>query len=132
MLMIIVIRLSLIAKEKSVELKLSNGLSTLHTNICSYTRSIALGMGPIQIWKTEIPQLFFQLLWCYCLFFLIFLMLLLTLNILYLLWMSLMLPSGISLWATNRCYIYWSSGKTLVGNCAKDWPNGVLFRDTCL
>ena len=48
-LMIKVIRPSLNTKEKSVELKLLNGLSTLHTNVCSRTRSIALGMETIQI-----------------------------------------------------------------------------------
>ena len=48
-LMIKVIRLSLNTKEKSVELKLFNGLSTLHTNVCSRTRSIVLGVETIQI-----------------------------------------------------------------------------------
>ena len=78
---------------------------------------------------------FFQLFWCCCCcccYDLTFLMFLLTLNILYLLRMSLMLPSGIFLWTTNQCFIYLSSGKTLVGNCANDWPYGVFFRDTCL
>ena len=71
---------------------------------------------------------FFQSFWCCCCcYFLIFLMLLLTLNILYLLRMSLMLPSGIFLWTTNQCFIYLSSGKTLVGNCANDWPYRVFF-----
>ena len=41
-LMIKVIRPSLNTKEKSKELKLFNGISTLHTIVCSYTRSIAL------------------------------------------------------------------------------------------
>ena len=58
-------------------------------------------------------------------------MLLLTLKIIYLLWMSLVLPSGISLWTKNWCFIYWSSGKRSVGNCDNDWPYG-FFRDTCL
>ena len=49
--MIKVMRPSLNTKEKSVELKFLNGLSTLHTNVCSYTRSIELGIGPIQIWQ---------------------------------------------------------------------------------
>ena len=48
-LMIKVIRPSLNAKEKSVELKLFNGLSTLHTTVCSYNRSIALDVKPAQI-----------------------------------------------------------------------------------
>ena len=48
-LMIKVIRPSLNTKEKSVELKLFNGLSTLHTNVCSRTRSIVLGVETIQI-----------------------------------------------------------------------------------
>ena len=48
-LMIKVIRPSLNAKEKSVELKLFNGLSTLQTTVCSYTRSIALDVKPAQI-----------------------------------------------------------------------------------
>ena len=124
-------RPSLNTKEKSVELKLFNGLSTLHTNVCSYTRSIALGMGPIQIWQLRYHSYVFPVA-LVLLFILIFLMLSLTLNILHLLWMSLMIPSGISLWATNRCYIYWSSGKPLVSNCANDWPYAVLLRDTCL
>ena len=124
-------RPSLNTKEKSVELKLFNGLSTLHTNVCSYTRSIALGMGPIQIWQLRYHSYVFPVA-LVLLFILIFLMLSLTLNILYLLWMSLMIPSGISLWATNRCYIYWSSGKPFVSNCANDWPFAVLLRDTCL
>ena len=125
-------RPSLNTKEKSVELKLFNGLSTLHTNVCSYTRSIALGMGPIQIWQLRYHSYVFPVALVLLFIFLIFLMLSITLNILYLLWMSSMLPSGISLWATNPCYIYWSIGKPLVGNCANDQPYGVLFRDTCL
>ena len=48
-LMIKVIRPSLNTKEKSAELKLFNGLSTLHTNVCSRTRSIVLGVETIQI-----------------------------------------------------------------------------------
>ena len=48
-LMIKVVRPSLNTKEKSVELKLFNGISTLHTIVCSYTRSIALDLRPVQI-----------------------------------------------------------------------------------
>ena len=125
-------RPSLNTKEKSVELKFLNGLLTLHTNVCSYTRSIELGIGPIQIWQLRYHSYVFPVALVLLFIFLIFLMLSITLNILYLLWMSSMLPSGISLWATNPCYIYWSSGKPLVGNCANDQPYGVLFRDTCL
>ena len=117
--MIKVVRPSLSTKEKSVELKLFHEISTLHTIVCSYTRSIALDVRPVRQQRYTVK--FFQLLWCCC-YFSIFLMLLLTLNILYLLLMSSMLPSGIFLWTTNQCFIYLSSGKTLVGNCANDWP----------
>ena len=48
-LMIKVIRPSLNAKEKSVELRLFNGLSTLHTTACSYNKRIALDVKPAQI-----------------------------------------------------------------------------------
>ena len=76
-LMIKVIRSSLHIKEKSVELKLFNGISTLDTKVCSYTRS------KFDIRDTTVRV--FQLFWCCCWYFLIFLMLLLTLNNLYLL-----------------------------------------------
>ena len=130
--MIKVIRPSLNTKEKSVELKLFNGISTLHIIVCSYTRSTALDARPVQIRNSDTTVKFLQLFWCCCCYVLIFLMLLLTLNILYLLRMSLMSPSGIFLWTTNQCFIYLSSDKTLVGNCTNEWPYGVLFRDTCL
>ena len=60
-LMIKVIRLSLNTKEKSVELKLFNGLSTLHKNVCSRTRSIAfIRHGNYPNLTTEIRQLCFS------------------------------------------------------------------------
>ena len=33
---------------------------------------------------------------------------------------------------TNKCSIYWSSGKTLASNYANDWFYRVFFRDDCL
>ena len=33
---------------------------------------------------------------------------------------------------TNRCSIYWSSGRTLALNYVNDWPYRVFFRDNCL
>ena len=47
-LIIKVIRPSLNTEEKLVELKL-NGISTLHTIVCSYTKSVALDVRPVQI-----------------------------------------------------------------------------------
>ena len=48
-LMVKVIRPSLNGKEKSVELKLLSWMSTRHTNVCLYTRSIAFNVGLVQI-----------------------------------------------------------------------------------
>ena len=75
--MIKVIRPSLNTKEKSVELKLFNGISTLHIIVCSYTRSTALDARPVQIRNSDTTVKFLQLFWCCCCYVLIFLMLLL-------------------------------------------------------
>ena len=60
-------------------------------------------------------------------------LLLLTLNILYLLWMSLNATLNAYLCgAPNRRYIYGSCCKTLVSNCANGQPYGVFYEDICL
>ena len=105
-----------------------------------YTRSNALGVRPGQIWQQGYHNnachvaFSFSLTWGRSLYYFLVL-LLLTLNILCLLWMSLNATLNVYLWGIpSRRYIYGSGSKTLVSNCANYYYSRITNSqaDLCL